>query len=189
MCRCRFTDRLTPVTDDCASGFPSADRIHHVLSGQVTSSTLEYPGYNQQAVIPSIKFTCSGKVKSWTLAAEWVEGSAWSFIELQIWRPNGSDGLYNKVGSTIIETEQKEERLYHHHLSSNDLTFQAGDVLGYYQSMGEMKLIFGDFGYGSNMYYNFPNGYLDTFNTNDSSQPVYIYQANALINAATGKAV
>ena len=188
MCRCRFTEDSPHVTDDCTSGFPSADRIHRVLSG--TPITSGFPNYNQQAVIPSIKFTCSGKVKSWTLAAEWVEGSAWSFIELQIWRPNGSDRLYNKVGSTIIKTEQKEERLYHHHLSSNDLTFQAGDVLGYYQSMGEMKLIFGDFGYGSNnVYYNFPNDYLDAFNTNDSSQHVYMYPATALINAATGKEV
>ena len=53
--------------------------------------------------------------------------------------------------------------------------------------MGEMKLIFG---YGSkNVYYNYPNGYLDAFNTNDSSQPVYMYPATALINAATGKEV
>ena len=86
---------------------------------------------NNQAIFPEVNFTCRGSILSWVFGAQW-EGNTDSYTELQIWRPGSRDGVYSKVGSTTIMTERNSTRLYQYSLSS-PLTFQAGDVLGFYQ--------------------------------------------------------
>ena len=88
------------------------------------------PNTNSQAIIPEINFTCAGSILSWTFGASW-EGNTPELTELQIWRSSG-DGSYDKVGSTTIMTEENTTGFYQYPLSS-PLSFQAGDILGYYQ--------------------------------------------------------
>ena len=95
-----------------------------------------------QAIFPEVSFTCSGSIQSWVFGAQW-EGNTNSYTELQIWRPGSRDGVYSKVGSTTIMTEKLHTRVYQYPLSS-PLTFQAGDVLGFYQpapSRSQLTLI------------------------------------------------
>ena len=87
---------------------------------------------DSQAIIPEIYFTCNGTIRTWILfGGQWNEQNV-AFIELQIWRSN-ENGSYNRVGSTVMNfTESNATGLYWYHLSHN-LTFQAGDILGFYQ--------------------------------------------------------
>ena len=86
---------------------------------------------NNQVIFPEVNFTRNGSIQSWVFGAQW-EGNTDSYTELQIWRPGREDGVYTKVGSTTIITEESRTKFYQYSLSS-PLTFQAGDVLGYYQ--------------------------------------------------------
>ena len=98
------------------------------LLGNIASRTT---GGNVQWIFPDVSFTCSGSVKSWVFGAEFGRGDL--FPELQIWRSTGDDGVYTKVGNTtVIATRINSSGISGHSLSS-PLTFQAGDVLGYYQ--------------------------------------------------------
>ena len=56
---------------------------------------------NGQVLIPSVNFTCSGSIQSWVFGAQ-SEGDTDRYSELQIWRPGSEDGVYSKVGTTII---------------------------------------------------------------------------------------
>ena len=111
----------------------SLERIHAVLENYGGTSVFHT---NAQTIAPGINFTCSGNILSWIFGAVWVGNTA-PFTELQIWRSSG-DGSYTKVGSTTIMTEQNTTRLYQYPLSS-PLPFQAGDILGYYQS--QLRLV------------------------------------------------
>ena len=114
--------------DDCTSGFMSLERIRAV---QEHRDLINLGDSNIYAIIPGINFTCSGNIHSWTFGAEWY-GSNQSYTELQIWRSSG-DGLdYTEVGRTTIVTEENTTQLYKYPLSS-PLSFQEGDILGYYQ--------------------------------------------------------
>lgn len=114
--------------DDCTSGFMSLGRMNKVLDNYIVSAPS-----NRQAIIPEIMFTCNGTITTWIFGGQWngqIVASA--SPELQIWRSNGN-GSYNRVGSTEINvTESNTTRLYWYHLSPN-LTFQEGDILGFYQ--------------------------------------------------------
>ena len=138
------------IAGQCASGFPSLDRIDAVLNyGDVT----EFGG-NVQAIIPSTNFTCDGSIHSWVFGGRW-RGSTDSLTELQIWRPGDEDGVYDKVGSTtinVMEGELNQRRLYHYNLSS-PLPFQTEDILGFYRSGRHVNLIFENVGSGHLLHY------------------------------------
>ena len=102
-----------------------------------------YSDDNYQGIFPDVGFTCSGWLLSWVFGAEW-EGNSQSFIELQVWRPVGGDGVYTKVGSTTVVTSENRSQLYYYNLSS-PLAFETGDILGYYQppsDNSQISLIF-----------------------------------------------
>ena len=75
------------IAGQCASGFPSLDRIDAVLN----YGDLNEFGGNRQAIIPSTNFTCNGSIQSWVFGGRWG-GSTDSLTELQIWRPGDQDG-------------------------------------------------------------------------------------------------
>ena len=119
------------AADDCTSGFM---RMDDILSND---GGLRW-NYDYTAIFPEVSFTSSGSIRSWIFGGLW-EGNSGSFTELQIWRPvSGADGLYTKVGSTTIMTEQNSSRLYHYPLSS-PLPFQAGDILGCSQPLEHLS--------------------------------------------------
>ena len=112
--------------DDCTTGFMSLDRMNKVLNNYVVNAPSD-----SQAIIPEIYFTCNGTIRTWIFGGQW-NGQNVALIELQIWRSN-ENGSYNRVGSTVINlNESNSTGLYWYHLSHN-LTFQAGDILGFYQ--------------------------------------------------------
>ena len=112
--------------DDCTSGFMSLDRMNKVLDNYVVNAPSD-----SQAIIPEINFTCNGTIRTWILFGGQWNGQNVAFIELQIWR--SENGSYNRDGSTVMNlTESNGTGLYWYHLSHN-LTFQAGDILGFYQ--------------------------------------------------------
>ena len=98
--------------------------------------------YNQntQAIIPSMKFTCNGSIRTWIFAAEFTKSSINdTFTELQVWRPLGR--YYIKVGNSTVITEINKSNIYYHHLAT-PLKYRAGDIVGYYQSRYSHRLMF-----------------------------------------------
>ena len=132
-----------------------------------------------QGIIPGINFTCSGTILSWTFAAEWRENAP-ALTELQIWRSSG-DGSYTKVGSTTIITEESTTGLYQYPLSS-PLSFQAGDILGYF--MSQLTLQFEDVGSGHLIYYHNQDSASSHITVSDFS---LIYDNHVLISIETGE--
>ena len=114
-----FAAFIADQADGCTSGFPSLDRIYSIM----TDEYIQFSSESIQVLVPSINFTCSGSILSWVFG--WVRTSD-SFIELQIWR------LVNG-GTTINETVTIGSLVYQYSLTS-PLSFQAGDVLGYFRS-------------------------------------------------------
>ena len=94
---------------------------------------------DQQAIIPEINFTCNGTIRTWIIGGQWRRNGE-NNIELQIWRSN-ENGLYNKIESSEIHvTESNITGLYWLYLSTH-LSFQAGDILGFYQpSQSRLRL-------------------------------------------------
>ena len=141
---------------------------------------------NVQAIIPSTNFTCDGSIHSWVFGGRW-RGSTDSLTELQIWRPSHRDGVYDKVGSTTINVMEgvlNQRRLYHTNLSS-PLPFQAGDILGYYQSGEHVNLIFENVGSGHLLHYYYQDSALSWFYIPWSSGSTDAY--HVLIGITTGE--
>ena len=95
-----------------------------------------------QVIFPGMNFTCNGSIQSLIFGAQW-QGNSSSFLELQIWRPQGSYS-FSKVRSTLINmTEENTSitELYQYNLTS-PLAFGSGDILGYYQPSSQLGLYF-----------------------------------------------
>ena len=120
---------------ECTSGFMSRERMDTLLHGG-KKRFLD----TAQVLFPGMNFTCNGSIQSLIFGAQW-QGNRSSFLELQIWRPNGSYS-YSKVRSTLINmTGENTSELYQYTLTS-PLTFGPGDILGYYQPTNQLGLYF-----------------------------------------------
>ena len=151
-------------------GRQSEDRV---LGDVVPSSA----SISRQGILPYINFTCDGSILSWTFGAQW-EGNSPRYTELQIWRSSG-DGSYTKVGSTTIMLEEENStRLYQYTLTS-PLPFQAGDILGYFQSnqsTSQLRLLFEDVGSDHPLHYNIQDSPSSQFNTESNTGNFNGYQ-------------
>ena len=132
-----------------------------------------------QGIIPGINFACAGSILSWTLAAEWWDAAP-ELTELQIWRSSG-DGSYTKVGSTTIMTEENTTGFYQYPLSS-PLSFQAGDILGYFRS--QLRLQFENVGSGHLLYYREQDSAASQFTVSGS---IPFDEYHVLISVETGE--
>ena len=148
----------------------------HVLGNSVV-----FPDINEQAITPNINFTCDGSILSWTFGAQW-QGNFPIYNELQIWRSSG-DGSYTKVGSTTLILGENPTRLYRYTLTS-PLSFQAGDILGYFQYSDSAYLLFENVTSGHPLYYVRQNSPSTLFTTGSSS---LFDGARMLVNVETGK--
>ena len=80
-------------------------------------------------LIPDINFTCDGTITRWIVGARWEDDND-AYTELQIWRMS-SDNEYIKIaGTNIIVGSENDSEVYE---IDNQLTFQEGDILGYFQ--------------------------------------------------------
>ena len=119
---------------NCAARFPSSERMRAVIN--MPNSYY----HNTQAIIPSMKFTCNGSIRTWIFAADFKKSSTNdAFTELQVWRWFGK--YYMKVGNTTIITEKNKSKVYYHDLAT-PLMYKAGDIVGYYQSRYSHRLLF-----------------------------------------------
>lgn len=85
-----------------------------------------------QFIYPGINFTCNGAITSWSvLAREFTRPDDVLYPDLQLWRPTGGEGVYNKVGNlTMSGGNMKDNDIYKF---QSPLTFQTGDILGIFQ--------------------------------------------------------
>ena len=169
-----FAAFIADQADGCTSGFPSLDRIYSIM----TDEYIQFSSESIQVLVPSINFTCSGSILSWVFG--WVRTSD-SFIELQIWRPVNGEGDYIKVGGTTInETVTIGSLVYQYSLTS-PLSFQAGDVLGYFRS--ESHVLFQGFGSELPLYSIEPDSPAPRFSLHNASVTDGLH---ALIGATIG---
>ena len=133
------------------------DRIHAVMENpDYHSHVITFQDdKDEQAIFPSINFTCPGEIISWTFGADW-NGSTDSFLELQVWRPSGGSESYHKVNSTNITIGRSLTGLYEYILPS-PLTFEAEDALGYRRFKGQVKLKFENVQKGHRLYFTSTN--------------------------------
>ena len=111
------------------SGFLDEDTLRNkaVLIGRTITRQRE------QVVVPAIKFTCAGTLSQWIFVAERNTNNGRNkYPELQIWRPQNSQNIYNKVRSVTISPESTTQTNVYTHTLSTALQYQAGDVLGIY---------------------------------------------------------
>ena len=86
----------------------------------------------QQRIIPSINFTCSGSITKWIVAAKWENGGEHIYFpELQIWRAGTI--AYRKVGAITISAASEDGSNVYEYVPSSPLPFQEGDFLGIFQ--------------------------------------------------------
>ena len=115
----------------CTNGFMNSDTLREL--GRVTGGTLRNRD-QQQRIIPSIAFRCSGSITKWIVAARWEDGGdSVYFPELQIWRATAVTNFYRKISaSTFSATADNASNVYEY-TPSSPLPFQEGDILGIFQ--------------------------------------------------------
>lgn len=121
---------------------------------------------NTQAIIPSMKFITNGTLKAWILAADFGDSLQPTLnTELQIWRPMNGNQYYEKVGFTPITTQRNSSRIYYIYLDE-PLPYQAGDIIGYYQSKWRHRVLIERIEQGlHHLYYKYnENSASDSFN-------------------------
>ena len=112
----------------CTSGFTS---ILHIEVVEQQTELSKHDG--RQVLIPAMNFNCSGSLTKWIFSAVW-QGNLQAFTELQIWRKNGTvSSVYSKVGATTIQVTSENFSEITEFRVDPPLTFQAGDILGYFQ--------------------------------------------------------
>ena len=101
--------------------------------GRVTGGNLRNRD-QQQRIIPSITFKCTGSITKWIVAARWGGGEdRVYFPELQIWRATAFSGWYRKISASTLSATAENANDFYEHTPSSPLPFQEGDILGIFQ--------------------------------------------------------
>ena len=111
------------------SGFLAEDALRNkaALIGQTITRNRE------QVIIPAIKFTCAGTLTKWRFVAERNTNQARNrYPELQIWRPQSSQHIYDKIHSVTVTPQSTSHTNVYTHTLGTPVQYQAGDVLGIY---------------------------------------------------------
>ena len=88
----------------------------------------------QQCIIPGIKFTCTGTLTKWILGARRTPTQATSYLQLQIWRRQGSSDTYDRTTfSDITALNATDDLNAYEYIPNPPLQFQTNDTLGLYQ--------------------------------------------------------
>ena len=88
----------------------------------------------QQRIIPGIKFTCTGTLTKWILGARRTPTQATSYLQLQIWRRQGSSDTYDRTTfSDITALNATDDLNVYEYIPNPPLEFQTNDILGLYQ--------------------------------------------------------
>ena len=94
-------------------------------------------GYNEQAIIPRLNFTCNGRITGIRARLRFFSnGDTYPFF--QVWRAASVDStIYNKIGEVQLQSDGQvtgsgDYRTANIILTNNTIEVQSGDVVGYY---------------------------------------------------------
>ena len=165
----------TTGESQCTNGFLDLDTLREL--GRVTGGTLRNRD-QQQRIIPSIAFRCSGSITKWIVAARWRSGGRRTYYpELQIWRTNLTSGLYDKIRASTLSATAENANSVYEYTPSSPLPFQEGDFLGIFQpdsSTSRLRVYYID-NVGPPNYYYDP----DDLDLNVNTPPVGPFQINS----------
>ena len=94
-----------------------------------------------QAIIPSYKFNCCGKIAAWGVDVNPAQPDATFDLDFQVWRPSptvNETGCYSLVGNYVVRSTSISVSPESVHVArvtpspQDQLKFQPGDVLGFY---------------------------------------------------------
>lgn len=96
-----------------------------------------------QALVPGMRFNCSGKITSWKLAVPQQSfNNSVEPITLQVWRYNDK-GIYRLVGSHSASHDQSDApKIVTQNVPMNDqINFTTGDIIGFTINTADFKLL------------------------------------------------
>lgn len=136
-------------------------------SQELLKSTSQYITGEIQALVPGMRFNCSGKITSWKLGVHSFNVSVES-IQLQVWRYI-SDGVYRLVGSNSVLQDQNEtpKIVTQNVLTNEQINFTTGDIIGFSINTLDYRLLLDSTSNNSNILYtpSVPGKQLCTFDT------------------------
>jgi len=112
-------------------------------SKELLKSTNQYITGEIQALVPGMRFNCSGKITSWEIAVlQQNFSTSVEPIKLQVWRHIG-DGIYKLMGSNSVSHDQMEEpKIVTQNVITNDqISFTTGDIIGFSINTANYKLL------------------------------------------------
>ena len=90
----------------------------------------EEPQQQQQRILPSMNFSCSGNISKWTFVARSRTGDQYPLF--QLWRPNGT-GIYRRVYESSITSTLSGQSDVEEYIPNDPVPFEAGYIFGVYQ--------------------------------------------------------
>ena len=96
-----------------------------------------------QALVPGMRFNCSGKITSWRLGVpQHSFDTSVAPIRLQVWRYI-SDGVYRLVGSnSVLHNQTETPRIVTHNVLINEqISFTTGDIIGFSIITADYRLL------------------------------------------------
>lgn len=139
------------------------------MQSELLKSTNQYITGQIQALVPEMRFNCSGKITSWKIAVPQQNfNTSIEPIKLQVWR-HTSNNIYRLVGSNSVFHDQTEmPKVVTQNVSANDqIIFKTGDIVGFHINMDKYRLLIDSTNNSKDILYtpSVSNRQLCTFNT------------------------
>ena len=140
--------------------------------------------------MPSLNFTCNGRISGVTASVSVLWGSG-SLPVFQVWHPlSPGSNVYSKIGQVQFDTETRVSPYFISNVSltslrNNQIDFQLGDVIGCYQPFNSAYQIWWIHDIAT-VYYSYISNSTDTV-TNVSSVNYMTATGRPLISVMTGE--
>lgn len=119
------------------------DTCVDMQSEELLKSTNQYITGEIQALVPGMRFNCSGRITSWTIAVTQQNfNTSVDKIKLQVWR-YVNDNIYRLVGSNSVSHNQIEMPgiVTQTVLTNDQITFTDGDIIGFSINTADYRLL------------------------------------------------
>ena len=104
-----------------------------------------------EVIVPNARFHCNGRITHFLVSIYMLDWNSINTPSIQIWRPTSVySSTYVKIGEVqlpeeiLINSDYENENYYYNIKelrSHNQLEFQPGDVIGYYQPYDSQQVI------------------------------------------------
>ena len=136
---------------------------------------IEEEPQQQQRILPSMNFSCSGNISKWTFVA-WSRDDD-QYPQFQLWKPNGTERYRRVYKSNITSTvtlSSQSDFTVEEYIPNDPVPFEAGYIFGMYQpqqSRRRLSVVYVDVpeGYGYDNYIGYNVMSLEEFNTDGST--------------------